>query len=94
MPTIEDVDFTDYPQSAERKSLATKLTQTKQAVPHYYLTVEISVDKAIKLRDEVNQRAKGTYQISLDDFVIKAAALALRKVPEVNATWNETSIRR
>lgn len=91
---IEDVDFTDFPHSAERKALAGRLTETKQAVPHYYLTIEINIDKALNLQNELNSRAKGAYQISLNDFVIKAAALALRKVPEVNAKWNETSIRR
>jgi pyruvate dehydrogenase E2 component (dihydrolipoamide acetyltransferase) len=86
-------DFEDISNSKIRQITAERLTYSKQNIPHYYLTVEISVDKLLQLRSELNQTAKD-YKLSVNDFVIKAAALALKAVPEVNSEWRENSIRR
>jgi len=86
-------DFTDTSNSKIRQITADRLTYSKQNIPHYYLTVEIVVDKLLQLRTELNEGAKD-YKLSLNDFVIKAAALALKAVPEVNSEWRDNSIRR
>lgn len=86
--------YTDVEMSKYRKVAAERLAMSKQTVPHYYLTVDCSVDGMLVMRDSINARAKnGEYKISVNDFVIKAAAAALRKVPEVNAQWMEDKIR-
>ncbi|XP_037470325.1 dihydrolipoyllysine-residue acetyltransferase component 2 of pyruvate dehydrogenase complex, mitochondrial-like, partial [Triticum dicoccoides] len=75
---------------------ANRLLASKQTIPHYYLTVDTRVDKLIKLRGELNplQEASGGKKISINDLVIKAAALALRKVPECNSSWMNDFIRQ
>jgi len=85
-----DISATKFQQVAARR-----LTESKQNIPHYYLTMELAVDKMLKLREEVNQQAKsGEYKISVNDFVIKAAAMALLKVPEVNSQWMGDFVRQ
>jgi len=86
--------YTDIDNSQIRKITASRLTQSKQTIPHYYLTIDFSVDELLRVRNTLNQAANGQYKLSVNDFVVKAAALALRQVPEVNSAWNETSIRR
>ncbi|RKO97626.1 hypothetical protein CXG81DRAFT_10081 [Caulochytrium protostelioides] len=85
--------YTDIPLSNVRKVIAQRLSESKQNVPHYYLTVELDASQVTALRTTLNAEARGRYKLSLNDFVIKAAGLALRDVPQVNAQWNETSIR-
>jgi len=87
-------EYTDIPNSQIRKIIASRLQESKQTIPHYYLTMELQVDKLLKLREELNQQANGGYKLSVNDFIIKASSLALRKVPEVNSSWRETVIRR
>merc|ERR1712000_633907 len=87
-------DYEDIPNNNIRKVVASRLTESKQTIPHYYLTVDFCVDKLEQIRGELNNRANGKYKLSFNDFVIKASAMAMRKVPEVNSTWNEKSIRR
>lgn len=77
-----------------RKIIASRLTESKQTVPHYYLTVEINMDKTNKLREVLNKSADGKYKLSVNDFVIKASALSLKQVPEVNAAWQGDFIRQ
>ncbi|KAI8641055.1 pyruvate dehydrogenase complex dihydrolipoamide acetyltransferase [Parasitella parasitica] len=86
--------FTDQPTTSMRKIIATRLAESKQTVPHYYLTVEVSMDKVSKLRQVLNQSGKGEYKLSVNDFVIKASALALKAVPEVNSAWQGDFIRQ
>lgn len=74
-----DVELTD-----EEQQLGQRLTASKQQVPHYYLTAEITLDKVLALRDRLGAVADG---ISLNDFFVRAAALAMRNIPEVNASW-------
>jgi len=91
---LDDVDFTDLPSSELRQEIAQRVSEAKQTVPHYYLTTEFRVDHIQKLCAELNSRAKGAYTITLQDFVVKASARALQKLPAINATWNDKFIRR
>lgn len=90
------LDYTDIPNAQIRKVTANRLLTSKQTIPHYYLTVDTCVDKLIKLRGELNplQDASGGKKISINDLVIKAAALALRKVPQCNSSWMNDFIRQ
>lgn len=89
MPLYTDVEVSKY-----RRVAAERLLQSKQTVPHYYLTVDCAVDTMLAMRESINARAKdGDFKLSVNDFVIKAAAAALRKVPEVNAQWMGDKIR-
>ena len=68
-----------------RKVIARRLTESKQQVPHFYLTVDCEIDTLLKARADINAKAPekgaGAYKLSVNDFVIKAAALALKRVP-------------
>ncbi|XAR49916.1 Dihydrolipoyllysine-residue acetyltransferase [Bertholletia excelsa] len=90
------LDFTDIPISQIRKVTASRLLLSKQTIPHYYLTVDTCVDKLMELRSELNslQETSGGKRISVNDLVIKAAALALRKVPQCNSSWTDDYIRQ
>ncbi|KAJ3019404.1 hypothetical protein HKX48_002103 [Thoreauomyces humboldtii] len=86
--------YVDIPLSNVRKVIASRLAESKQQIPHYYLTQEINVDKILKLREVLNSKANGKFKLSVNDFVIKASALALKAVPEVNSSWQGTTIRQ
>ncbi|XP_011072551.1 dihydrolipoyllysine-residue acetyltransferase component 2 of pyruvate dehydrogenase complex, mitochondrial isoform X1 [Sesamum indicum] len=90
------LDYTDIPHTQIRKVTALRLLQSKQTIPHYYLTVDTCVDKLMELRSQLNslQEASGGKRISVNDLVIKAAALALRKVPQCNSSWTNDYIRQ
>ena len=88
--------YTEVPNSTMRKVIAARLLESKQTVPHFYLTVDCQIDSLLSMRTTMNAAApegdKG-YKISVNDFVVRAVALALRQVPEANATWTDTAIR-
>ena len=84
-------NFEEVRVSQMRKTIARRLSESKFQAPHFYLTVEINMGKAIQMRKRVNEVAPT--KISFNDFVIKAAAAALRKHPFVNASWQGDSIR-
>eukprot|EP01111_Echinosteliopsis_oligospora_P019485 TRINITY_DN945_c0_g2_i1.p1 TRINITY_DN945_c0_g2~~TRINITY_DN945_c0_g2_i1.p1 ORF type:complete len:653 (-),score=233.85 TRINITY_DN945_c0_g2_i1:32-1990(-) len=90
----ESLDYTDVSVGNIRKVTAQRLSLSKQTIPHYYLTMEIRVDQLQKLRAELNAQANNKYKLSVNDFIIKAAALSMRRVPIVNSAWNDTFIRR
>ncbi|XP_030525492.1 dihydrolipoyllysine-residue acetyltransferase component 2 of pyruvate dehydrogenase complex, mitochondrial isoform X2 [Rhodamnia argentea] len=94
--TAPGLDYTDIPHSQIRKITASRLLFSKQTIPHYYLTVDICVDKLMNLRGQLNslQESLGGKRISVNDLVIKAAALALRKVPQCNSSWTDDYIRQ
>jgi pyruvate dehydrogenase E2 component (dihydrolipoamide acetyltransferase) len=79
------------PLSSMRKTIARRLTEAKQTVPHFYLTVDCEIDELLKVRKELNGRFEDT-KISVNDFVIRAAALALKQVPGANASFDATGI--
>ena len=77
------------PHSNMRKVIARRLLEAKQTVPHFYLTVDCEIDRLLTMRKELNDRDGADYKISVNDFVIRASALALRKVSDANASWSE-----
>jgi pyruvate dehydrogenase E2 component (dihydrolipoamide acetyltransferase) len=78
-----------------RKIIARRLTEAKQQVPHFYLTLDCELDALLALREQVNSSApkdkegKPAFKVSVNDFVIKALAMALMRVPDANASWTE-----
>ncbi|KAL8466244.1 hypothetical protein ACS0TY_035378 [Phlomoides rotata] len=94
--TYDHLDYTDIPHTQIRKVTASRLLQSKQTIPHYYLSVDTCVDELVELRAKINsvQEASGGKKISVNDIVIKAAALALRKVPQCNSSWTNDYIRQ
>ncbi|XP_048635829.1 dihydrolipoyllysine-residue acetyltransferase component 2 of pyruvate dehydrogenase complex, mitochondrial-like [Brassica napus] len=90
------LDYVDIPHTQIRKVTASRLAFSKQTIPHYYLTVDTCVDKLMGLRSQLNsfQEESGGKRISVNDLVIKAAALALRKVPQCNSSWTDEYIRQ
>jgi pyruvate dehydrogenase E2 component (dihydrolipoamide acetyltransferase) len=89
-------DYEEIPHDSIRRSIARRLSSAKTFIPHYYLTVDCRIDELVGLRARLNERAPKSagYKLSVNDFVIKAAALALLRVPAVNASWTETAILR
>ncbi|XP_015273509.1 PREDICTED: dihydrolipoyllysine-residue acetyltransferase component of pyruvate dehydrogenase complex, mitochondrial [Gekko japonicus] len=86
--------FTDIPITNIRKVIAQRLMQSKQTIPHYYLSVDIDMGEILVLRKELNQETPEKVKLSVNDFIIKAAALACLKVPEANSSWLDTVIRQ
>ncbi|MFM9843055.1 MAG: pyruvate dehydrogenase complex dihydrolipoamide acetyltransferase [Dongiaceae bacterium] len=81
------------PHSMMRKVIAKRLTESKQTVPHFYLTVDCEIDALLKGRAALNavapEKGEGVYKLSVNDFIIKAAAMTLKKVPAANASWSD-----
>jgi len=84
--------YTPVPHTGMRRTIARRLTEVQQSVPVFYLTVDCEIDALLKARSDINAQAES--KISVNDFVIKAVALALRKVPAVNASWSEDAVLR
>ena len=90
-----DTEFVDTPLSQMRKTVARRLTESLGPVPHFFLTVDVDMTRALQARKQVNQLlAERGAKASINDFVIKAAAVALTHHPECNAWWQGDSIRR
>ncbi|MBC7952404.1 MAG: pyruvate dehydrogenase complex dihydrolipoamide acetyltransferase [Rhodospirillaceae bacterium] len=85
--------FVELPNSTMRKVIAKRLTEAKSTIPHFYLSIDCEVDALLKVRSELNGRSDA-YKLSVNDFVIRAVALALKKVPAANASWGEEAIKR
>jgi pyruvate dehydrogenase E2 component (dihydrolipoamide acetyltransferase) len=83
--------YTERPLNAMRRVIARRLAESKQTVPHFYLTTDCEIDALLKIRAELNAKSEA-YRISVNDFVIRAAALALRRVPVANASWSDEAI--
>jgi len=79
--------------STMRKTIAARLTESKQTVPHFYLRVDCEIDKLLEFRAELNKKADGAFKLSINDIIIKAAGVALKKVPNANACWTEAGIK-
>ncbi|XP_027703139.1 dihydrolipoyllysine-residue acetyltransferase component of pyruvate dehydrogenase complex, mitochondrial [Vombatus ursinus] len=86
--------FTDIPISNIRRVIAQRLMQSKQTIPHYYLSIDVNMGEALEVRKELNMTLAGNSKISVNDFIIKASALACLKVPEANSSWMDTVIRQ
>lgn len=91
---VAGATFTDMDLSNMRKTIAKRLTESKQTVPHYYLSVDVNMDEVVALRKTLNESGKGEYKLSVNDFIIKASALSLLKVPECNSQWMNDFIRQ
>lgn len=72
-----------------RKIIAKRLLESKQSIPHFYLSVECIIDKLLDLRAQMNNMGGDDYKLSVNDFIIKASALAMADIPEVNASWSD-----
>jgi pyruvate dehydrogenase E2 component (dihydrolipoamide acetyltransferase) len=84
------------PNSTMRKVIAKRLSESKQTVPHFYLVSNIEIDALLKLRGDLNAKSAkegpGAFKLSVNDLIIKACAVALRRHPNVNATWTDQAI--
>ena len=88
--------FTEVPHSGMRRIIAQRLTEAKREQPHFYLTIDCELDVLLKLRADLNARSPegaGAYKLSVNDMLIKAVAVALKRVPAANASWTDTAIR-
>ena len=85
-------NYTDTPVSQMRKVIAKRLSESKFSAPHFYITMDINMDRAIDARKALN--ANGDTKISFNDLVIKSCALALKKHPAINSAWMGDSIRQ
>ena len=84
--------YEDKPVSTMRKVIAKRLSESKQTVPHFYLSVDVEIDALLKARKELNESLE-TEKLTVNDFVIKAVAQALQEVPDANASWLGDQIR-
>ena len=83
----------EVPHSALRRAIARRMTESKQTIPHFYVTAEVDVTDLLRERERLN-RALPAQKVTVNDLFIKAAALALERVPELNATWSDDAVRR
>ncbi len=92
---FEDGSYEVIPHDGMRRTIAQRLTAAMQTVPHFYLTMDCNIDKLVAAREEINAAApkdkdgKPAYKLSVNDFVIKAMALALQRIPDANVSWTE-----
>ena len=86
------MEYTETPNDNVRKVIASRLLESKQTVPHFYLTVECRIDELLSARAEINAKANGDYKLSVNDFIIKACANALNRYPKANVAWTEEAI--
>jgi len=96
-PSAQVSEYVDIPVSNMRRTIGTRLAQSKQELPHYYLTVDIHLDKVLKLREVFNKtltEKDKTAKLSVNDFIVKAVASALADVPEANSAWLGEVIRQ
>ena len=98
MPVVKPaagIGYREQPHTSMRKVIAQRLSEAKRNIPHFYLSMDCRIDALLKLRKDLNARApegKGGYKLSVNDFIVRAAALAMRQVPAVNASWSEQAI--
>ena len=78
--------YIEVPLSNMRKTIAKRLTESKQTIPHFYLTIDCEIDELLALRKRLNDKSD-SYKLSVNDFVIRASAFALAKFPKANASW-------
>lgn len=95
-PSAQLPDYVDTPVTNMRRTIGARLTQSKQELPHYYLTVDIDMGKVLKLREVFNKtltEKDKSAKLSVNDFIVKAVACALADVPEANSAWMGEVIR-
>ncbi len=95
-PQPFETPYVEVANSTMRKVIARRLSDSKRDIPHYYLTIECNIDPLLELRDKLNARTgegPAAFKLSVNDFVIRAAALALRAYPDANCSWTDEAIR-
>ena len=94
----QGIDYEEVPLDGMRATIARRLVEAKQTIPHFYLTADVTMDALLKVREDANAGAPkdgaGAYKLSVNDFVIKALALALQRIPAANAVWAGDRILR
>jgi pyruvate dehydrogenase E2 component (dihydrolipoamide acetyltransferase) len=95
----QGIAYEEMPLDAMRATIARRLTEAAQTIPHFYLTADIEIDRLVAVRKEANAAAPAhkdgpAFQLSLNDFIIKAWAAALQRIPAANAVWAEDRILR
>ncbi|NGM86057.1 pyruvate dehydrogenase complex dihydrolipoamide acetyltransferase [Parapusillimonas sp. SGNA-6] len=85
-------DYTDIPHTSMRRTIARRLSESKANIPHFYLRADCRMDALLALRAQVN--ADTTRKVSVNDFIVKAAAAALRQIPDMNVSWTDNALRR
>lgn len=94
---FEEGSFEEVPHDQMRKTIAKRLTAAKQGMPHFRLNISCEIDKLLAVRKELNGKSPegdGAFKISVNDFIIKALAMALMRVPAANASWTDESMLR
>lgn len=97
-PTVDDPVFANMPEfdavpnSSMRKVIASRLTASARDIPHFNVTADIEIDNLMKARKDLNGRDGADYKISVNDFVIKAVAVALKRCPDVNVSYTDDAI--
>jgi len=92
-PVAPTALYTEIANSGMRKVIARRLLESKQTIPHFYLSIDCQVDALIRIRKDLNARSD-KYKLSVNDFAIRALALALRQVPAANASWSDAATLR
>jgi pyruvate dehydrogenase E2 component (dihydrolipoamide acetyltransferase) len=89
-------EYSLIPNTSMRKIIAKRLTESKQTVPHFYLSIECVMDSVLEIRTQINKNFTddNLKRLSVNDFIILASAKALKDVPETNSSWNENAIIR
>ena len=85
-------DYTEVPHSGMRRTIARRLTESKSTIPHFYLSVDCRMDRLMSMRSEINTAMPR--KISVNDFIVRAVAVALREVPQANVGWTENAMRQ
>lgn len=85
-------DYEAVPHTSMRRTIARRLLEAKTTVPHFYLNVDCEIDALLALRSQINEKREGSTRISVNDFVIKASAAALRRVPDANVIWTDEAL--
>jgi pyruvate dehydrogenase E2 component (dihydrolipoamide acetyltransferase) len=85
-------DYTEVPHSGMRRTIARRLTESKSTIPHFYLSVDCRMDRLLSLRSDINTAMPR--KISVNDFIVRAVAVALREVPQANVGWTENAMRQ
>ena len=86
--------YKEIPNNNIKKVTAKRLTESKQNVPHFYLTVDCVLDSLLAARKELNDKANGEFKLSVNDFIIKAAAMALKAYPAANVAWTDDAVHQ